>query len=319
MIPRKLICVFLFAALLGGCSIHPLPEDATQLRSEDILKVFRCGMRDALLRRAVNAVGRPGRERDQDIGEKLGKGKISFSEARRLVRTPDLKEVLDRYAGATILYDFNLQMTENNDASGAAGIARPFAGGSDTIGFSIVSNHQRQNVITFTSRDIFERLMDGLPEGYCAEIPTNPNYDYPISGTTKLDQVAISFLNLNQSGNLVGPRDSKDSANTPSIAHELTFTTKKSAGLTPGFTYNVLGRVFELASASGTFATGREDVHRVTLVLALPSPGSKPTPRTLAESDQAARDRLQQSRLDSDRLTLQSIGNSLSRRGLFIP
>src|SRR5947208_1231572 len=41
------IATVLAASLMAGCAIHPVPEDVTGLRTEDIVKQIRCETRDA--------------------------------------------------------------------------------------------------------------------------------------------------------------------------------------------------------------------------------------------------------------------------------
>ncbi|SFJ38522.1 hypothetical protein [Methylobacterium brachiatum] len=309
---RAFLATLASALQLGACSTHPLPEDVTAVPSEGIVAIFRCEMREAVRHRILNAVRR--RPVDAHLADALQRGELSYRDLRKSVRDPGLLAVLNRYAGATILFDFSLTMTEKNDISGTATLTRPFTRGTDTIGFALVDNHQRQNIRTHTSRDTFEGVLVYVDDVYCKDRPTVPNFDYPIAGRpSRLDEMVTTFLNLNQSGNLVG----KEKLDTPTMADDLQFTTKKMAGITPGFTYSPMGRIFELAGASGSLSASREDLHRVTIVLALPPPGSKPTPLTLAETDQLARDRLALAQQNRTYVTIEKIGNSLSDFGFF--
>ncbi|MET7244522.1 hypothetical protein ABZT49_14255 [Methylobacterium sp. EM32] len=291
----------------GGCSIHPLPQDVTGSDTYEIVQKFRCEVRSAVLIRLTRGIIRyEGEERARDIFQGIGNGRIKWADIRKHLKSRFLLDAIDRYSGSTILYDFSLTMAEKNIMSGGPTLTRPFTRGSDTIGISLSTDNERQNLRTFTIRDSFEKVIIDLEQD-CPQAPPPQNFDYPIAGSTRIEETIKTFLDLNESGNL----SIKAGIETPTLSDELLFTTKKGATINPGFTYTPIGRIFEISALAGKFDVNREDIHKVTLVLALPKPGSKPTPPTIAETLLAAEQRLALSKQSSVDLSLQRIGDRL--------
>jgi hypothetical protein len=205
-------------------------------------------------------------------------------------------------------------MSEANNLSGEIGLARPLSRGSRTIGFALSTDHIRQNTRTFTIDDTFERLLDLNEQDYCessASDPTYtnmPDYDYPVAGQTRLDETLRTFLDLNQSGNLgTKPNGSQ----TPTLTDDLQFTTKYSGSVSPGYSFNLLGPAFEISNALGKYETSREDLHRVTIVLALPPKGAKPTALTIAETRQQAQQALAKAYNNRNQISLERIADRI--------
>ena len=297
--------------LVGGWSIQPLPQDYAGLDTYGIVAQIRCEMRSVLKRRVVNAVAR--REKDEKLANKVEDGSLPLSQLIRQIKDKDLKGVLEQYAGATILYDFSLNMTETDSATGGAGLTRPFTRGSDVVGFSVASDHKRQNTRTFVIEDTFEKLLTLTSDSYCSNYVDAPNYNYPVTGRTRLEDTVLTFLDLNQSGNLgTKPNGPK----TPTITDDLQFTTKYVANVSPGFTVSPLGGFFQVTSANGKVESSREDLHRVTIVLAMPQASNQPVANTLAESRSLAQAALQNANDNRTRVSIDRIADRFSPSGL---
>jgi hypothetical protein len=295
------------AVCSAGCSIHPVPQDVTGLDTYAIVAQVRCEVRDALKTYVDGALRR--RPSEAYLADELKDGKITYKELPARIKDPDLRGVLQQYAGAAVAYDFSLDMTESNNVSGNATLMRPFTRGSDTIGFTVGSDHKRENTRTFTIDDTFERLLGVVPAEYCANVVQTPNYNYPIAGKTRLADTVGTFLDLNQSGNLGmkvgGPK-------TPTLTDDLQFTTTYTGSLSPGFTFTPIGRAFSWSSVGGKLDATRSDIHRVTIALAMPETGKKVTPLTIAESRQEARNALINASNNRFQVYVQKISNGFT-------
>lgn len=291
----------------AGCSIVPVPQDVLPIDTYGIVAQFRCEMRDVLKTRVINSLEK--RPDTAHLAQSLKDGTLPFANLISKIQNKDVKGVFEQYAGATILYDFSLNMTEINNVSGGIALTRPLTRGSDAIGITLASDHKRQNTRTFTIDDSFEKLLTYLPADYCKNTVSEPNYNYPIAGRTRLEDTVLTFLDLNQSGNLgtkpAGPK-------TPTLTDDLQFTTKYSGNLSPGFTSIPFDKILQLTGANGKLDSSREDLHRVTIVLSLPPVGYKPTPLTIAESRAQAELALLNSNRNRTEIAIQSISGNLA-------
>ncbi|MET3414018.1 hypothetical protein [Methylobacterium sp. 1030] len=305
----------------GGCAIQPLPQDVTPLNTYWIVAQVRCEVRNALKHSVEYALSR----RDEDahlIGE-LENRTTRWADLIKTVRNPILKEVLLRYAAASIGYDFSLDMTEDQNFTGGATLTRPITRGTQVIGFNVGSDHKRQNTRTFTIEDTFEGLLLGLDDElrpgekgydkqYCTMYYTDqPNYNYPITGQTRIADTVSTFLSLNQSGDL--SKSSKAGApKTPSLTDDMQFTTSYNGSISPGSTFTPLGRVLALTGATAKFDNTRTDIHRVTLALAMPEKVDKPLKKLQEQSRNEVHAALTIASANRSQLDLQKISNSLS-------
>jgi hypothetical protein len=94
----------------------------------------------------------------------------------------------------------------------------------------------------------------------------------PIAGRIGVDELVKSFIELTLFANLAGTK--ADPGGLPTMADELTFTTTLDASATPRVEFAPLGRAFQLANASLTGAVKREDIHKVTVGLAISTGGA---------------------------------------------
>lgn len=304
------LCFAIIAVLAlsgGGCAIHPTPDDVTPLDTYAIVAQVRCEVRQAL--RAYIDIALRKRPEDAHLAEDLLNGAISYDQLLGKIRNPDLKGVFLQYAAATIGYDFSLDMTEANNVSGNATLTRPFVRGADTIGFTIGSGHKRENTRTFTIDDTFVKLLTADLVAYCANTADTPNYNYPITGKTRLSDTVGTFLDLNQSGNL-GMK--KGGPKTPTLTDDLQFTTSYAGSIAPGFTYTPVGRIFAWTGVGGKIENSRSDLHRVTVALAMPEKGTKSTAKALEESRQEVRNALANANNNRFQVNLQKISSGLN-------
>lgn len=305
---RPLACgVILLAGFGGGCSIQPLPSDVTPLDTYAIVTQVRCEVRDALKSYVDGAIRN--RARDYQLADDLKDGSLSYKDLISRVKDPDLKGVLLKYAGAVVGYDFSLDMTESNNATANATLMRPFTRGSDTFGFTVGSDHKRENTRTFRIEDTFINLLTVVPSKYCSGVNKEPNYNYPITGKTRLADTVGTFLDLNQSGNLAmkpgGPK-------TPTLTDDLQFTTSYTGRFSPGFTFTPLGRALSWSSFGGKLDSTRQDIHRVTIALAMPEGGEKSVERALAASRAEVRGALENASNNRFQVYVQKISNGIS-------
>jgi hypothetical protein len=161
--------------------------------------------------------------------------------------------------------------------------------GTVRLGVSAQSDLSRGNTRTFRIVDNFEFLSTLLPESYCDPRShaihagrQQQNWVYPITGSLQMTELIGAFLNLNQSGNLIGMWDaSAAEQEIPTIVDVMEFTTKFTGGATPSVELTPKGKRFGVSKARFTTHNEREDYHRLRIIVKLPA--KEWIPRTIAE------------------------------------
>ena len=153
------------AAGLSACSMHPLPDDVSQVSTVDIVKSIRC---EALA------------------------GLESFRPEEMSRAAPIIKATM-------IGYDFMFDITESNGANGA-GPNHSFLtftkGDKRKLDLTANATLQRHNLRRFT---VIEPLADVAKDenrAICADRTTRANWTYPITGTIGMDEVVRTYLKL---------------------------------------------------------------------------------------------------------------------------
>ena len=206
--------------------------------------------------------------------------------------------VFERYNGGVIAYEFMFDITENNAHELRFDLLKIVSRGTLSAGVGGGSVLNRKSIRDFMIADNFEDLITLFDERYCgpgSENGTRPedrqtdNIVYPVVGALGLRELVGAFLNLNQSGNLVGlPNSPADVALLPTISEKMQFTTTFSGGGAAGFTrQNDDRRILRLEKASFTTVSSRADYHTLRMVLKLPLETAART-RTIAEQRLAA-------------------------------
>ena len=238
----RLLVIGVLGVGTAGCSIRPLPEDVTGYDTVQIVSKVRCEVRDALRSYVIGAFSRPERvSRYSALVATLEDPSFDWSQLRSEFKRhnvdPGTLAVFERYNGGAIAYEFSLDIKEKNANAANVDFLSTLTNGNINLGLHASSDLLRGNKRTFRSVDNFEFLTTIVPERYCAPssdfpIHTNrnqKNYLYPITGSLKLAELIGAFLNLNQSGNLVG-LDEPGKDLIPTISDTIGFTTKTHCG-----------------------------------------------------------------------------------------
>ena len=162
------------------------------------------------------------------------------------------------YRTASIAYEFEFDITENNVAGAGAVFAWPFtAGGSFGLDAGGSVDRTRANVRNIRITDRF----DELRAMRCDAPPPRIDALYPVVGDIGTYEVVRTFIALQQADN---PRV----GDVFTFSDKLRFTTVLQGHLTPTLTLVPLADQFRLAQVNGTLSGLRRDIHAVTLTLA---------------------------------------------------
>ena len=296
-----LIGLYALALNLVGCSVHPLPEQVTGFNTVQIVAKVRCEVRDGIRAYVLGALRDPQRAayfpRANDLADRLDGDDSQWRRLRPLLKEygadPITMKVFERYNGGAIAYEFIFNGTENNRQSGSLDILRTFTSGALTGSINASSTFDRNNIRNFSISDNFEDLTTLVDALYCGPASLNgtepehrarPNILYPVVGALGLQELVGAFLNLNQSGNLVGLSNAPATAALlPTISETMKFTTTITGGGSVGFAATTSTRPdLRLAKASLASLNSREDIHTLRIVIKLPLEGKEQT-RTIAE------------------------------------
>ena len=198
-------------ACLSGCAIHPDTEDF----SRDILPVIvhkvRCEAQDSILK-VIPGPGHP---------------------------------LMD----TVIVYEFEFELTENNDASVGGAFVIPINWGALTIGYSAGGARERQTTQKVKFADEFNEIV----KLDCGPLPRR-NYKYPITG-------AIGLITTFE--NYVTMAHAKKGDDLQDFTDEIKFTTTLSASLKPSV--ELAPRVGRKISVDAELSVQRKDQHKVVL------------------------------------------------------
>jgi hypothetical protein len=267
-------------SLLTGCAIHPVPENVTGVNTVDIVKQIRCETREALTdiikeklkdwaERGSAEAGVLLRQYESDpdsianFHPRLFPGP-SYVEVRRLINV---------FAETGIAYNFDLQMTENNDLTTDISLLRPVVTPKFTLGIGAGALRKRANFRTFTVTDTFGFLVTQLNrknrygEHYCDGKIVWKNYIYPIAGHIGVRKTVRTFIELTVFGGLAGPAAKPEGP--PTMVDKLTFTTVVNISASPKFEFTPVGDHLQLATAGFKASADRTDRHEVAIGLAI--------------------------------------------------
>jgi hypothetical protein len=218
------------AAVLSGCSIHPLPGDIPRVSTADVVERIRCEAQEGLRSFPSN--------------------------------DPQIKKIIQ---GTSIGYEFSFVITEDNTApSGQLTFHRPdVAGGSFMLDVKPAATLQRMNTRAF----ILLEDLTTLNRASCSPEATRANWAYPITGETGMAEVIQTYIKLQMLAGL--KPEAIPHITFPTVFSDaLAFTTDWSAGTTATLQLNTVTGSFRLEKASITGTASRKDMHNVTVALA---------------------------------------------------
>jgi hypothetical protein len=269
--------VAVFAALLlfSGCAIHPLPEDVTGVSTYQIVRQIRCEARDTIRKDVITWLGRLNSSRAQSLAAQYQENPASISNfSPKLFNTPDLvsvRAVVQLFYDTGIAYNFDLDMTEDNNLTGGASFQKPYSNAKLTFGPTATANRKRDNERIFTVTDTFSYLLTKVPEQYCNGYVVEANYIYPIAGRVGVDKIVDDFIDLTLFADLAGTKDKP--AGPPTMVDQLAFTTVISASVNPMVVFTPVTSALNITNASLTGLADRTDTHKVAIALAIATSG----------------------------------------------
>lgn len=156
-------------------------------------------------------------------------------------------------------YNFSFTITENNNVGAGSKFTLPFSNGRFILDLGVGEDKQRQSERKFFIADAFSTFgkKDGFRDlrGRPVHCPADGkvNWRYPITGNIGLDEVVKTFVELG------APAKFSD---------VLVFTTKFSGSVSPKVELSAVRDVFRLTELSGSMKADRQDIHKVTIILA---------------------------------------------------
>lgn len=271
----RLITCAAAVALLAGCAIRPLPKHVTGYSTFDIVQKIRCEFRDALRTELVYRLEKANYE---TIADKLKNKKMSFSYFTK-EGVNDLSKQdqagFDAYRWGRVGYDFEFEISEENNLGGGIDFAEALTEGTFTLGFTGANNRSRKNKRVFRIIDSFYHLLiegeDDPDKSMCRMFDPSepPNHMYPITGKLNLHETLSTFVKIRENALLVGA--TPDTINVPVLTDEITFTTELTGDVSPAVKLNPTGPGLELSAANLKFESTRKDVHKLTLAITLPA------------------------------------------------
>jgi len=273
---RIVVACLLAGAFFGGCSIHPLPENVTGVSTPDIVRNVRCEARNSIRGKIIAVLGQvQGDPAALKYAQLLKDNPDLWLKFNDRWFSPPVTAALRRYEQAGVAYNFSLNMTEVNNLDPTIDLTNPVSFGTFTSSITGGVDRSRENARTFTITDTWLKLITTLDETYCAKYAHIDNYMYPITGRVGIDEMIDTFVDLAEFDNLAPPSGS--TGKPPTMADDLTFTTKLSLGGTPKVVFTPFAKGLSVADASLSTTFSRQDVHEVTVGLSMPLPAkSKP-------------------------------------------
>jgi len=267
--------------LIAGCAIHPVPEDVTGVNTTDIVKQIRCETRQALvdiIKEKLNDWAEKGSLEAEALLRKYEEEPDSIADFHpRLLPGPrhvEIRREIILFAETGVAYNFDLQMTENNDLTTDINLVKPITNPNFTLGINAGALRGRTNQRTFTTTDTFGYLVTRLNrrnrynKHYCDGKIVISNYVYPIAGHVGVEKTIRTLVNLIVFGALGGPA-AQQGKGPPTLVDKLTFTTKVNVSATPKVEFSPVGDSFQLANASVKGSVDRTDRHEVAIGLAI--------------------------------------------------
>ena len=296
----RVIGPFAAALSVAGCAIHPLPENVTLYDTNNIVFHIRCEARDAIKNATIKYLLNPSQpfsEATRNEGRKLSEGgKPDDLDLRRLDPRP--RFFLTKYQATAIAYDFTFDITEDNAAGANVNFLSQITHGTFGLTAGVTTDRQRETIRNFRVTDTFGglRRLSGC-EG--PDTITAGNYIYPITGRVGLEEMVMTFVNLNEHENLSPPpsksaelksadmafaaadaltpakKAAKKPATAPAkvalLADTFNFTTTITGTLTPTLTITPVAHLsrLNLTQATMPLSTSRKDVHKLVVAMSV--------------------------------------------------
>lgn len=266
----------------GGCSIRPIPENFSGLSTYNVVNRIRCEARTAIKERTVRLLDESKDAYAKQLALKLDENPRLFAKTSFKGLPKETRDLLDKYDGTGVAFDFTFTMAEGSGASVGLGLLDPFFRGSVAASLSAGASVARSNVRNFRVTDTFRGLLND-PGLQCAGEDKPGNFAYPITGRVGVAEIVESFLDLNEVHRLQ-VRGDKVSL----FADTMTFTTTLTAGANPKVVLSPVGRGPQITEAPFGFSASRSDIHSLIVSISLPDNPRVIRPQTSAEQRASA-------------------------------
>jgi hypothetical protein len=262
----------ILAAGLGGCSLYPIPDDVSPFRTEQIVRYGRCEVRQAVLDHMIRRGMITEQMTTKDIGSLIEATKKK-EKANPKSLTENENQLL-RLTKVAIVYSYDFNITEKNNASAGAGFRFPWSTGVLDAGGSAALDLTRVGSRVFGTEDDWDELI--TKSSLCDQQPWHrpANVLYPLTGSIGFDsltgsigvgRVVETFIDIDLQG---GAKDN--------FVDTLTFTTSVSGDANASVKLDPVPEKFRLVSANAAIGASRLDTHKLTVSLAFPQPAPIP-------------------------------------------
>jgi hypothetical protein len=278
----------LAAACLSSCTaVHPLPDDYADTTVMIVRKV-RCEARDAVTGAILRYLKiAPDKDKINHSYIKKFESK-SPPDITTVIRGKDITEdawdYLNKYYNGAIAYDFELDITNENERAAGIGIFDGYRGGArfydlgggvkqtnqakrqfkivDSVA-SLMGLHTETIVSVDTSAD--DKLKVHV-HGYC-DLLSGEKKSYPITGDIGMKETVATFVSLYDSA-AFHPIGDDDKLSR--FTDELVFTTITSGRFNPKIQVNPVSGDYASPGVSLTNNASRTDKHKVVVAIEIP-------------------------------------------------
>ena len=186
-----------------------------------------------------------------------------------------VKDFAPGYAKAAIAYEFNIDITEKNNAAATGTLTYPFLNGG-MFSLNLTDPTQIQKTRKAVRNFRIVNSFDDAKGAECLGPTPNKNIVYPISGDIGAYELVKTFIQLAQASTY----DFDDPGKIPKLkpvpkgetfvfADTLQFTTTfRFVGVTPALKLNPVKGRARVTDASADFRVQRIDMHSVTIAVA---------------------------------------------------
>jgi hypothetical protein len=263
----------IFAAGLGGCALHPIPDDVSPFRTEDIVRYGRCEVRDALFNYMIRRGIVSAHDNPEQLATRIKKAREFEKKLKKAKKDPSTEEEINvvklaRLSKVGVAYSFDFNITETNKAGADAGFRLPSLTNVLDVGAAGALDLTRNGSRVFGTEDSWDDLI--VNALLCKDVtgPRPANVVYPLTGSLGFDpptgsigvgRVVETFIDIDDQG---GAKDN--------FVDTLTFTTLASAGANASLKLDPVPNQFRLVSATAAVGASRLDIHKLTVSLAFP-------------------------------------------------
>lgn len=261
------ICIFTVS-----CSTLPVVEETTGFTAADIARKVRCELRDAIEDKVAVWIAQAFPD-DAYVNEIVPLLKYDAITLRGVdeKRLPSEARIYIAYFMKTaVAYDFNLGISETNDADAGLDLIGILTGNTIKLGVSSGVNRIREHEQSFYIVETFKHLTKEVNDDFCDAkrkpdfFNNSPNIAYPIAGRINIKKPLDEFVDLSLFASL---SNKKASDGPPTLTSAITFTTKIYGNATPE-----IAALPALTKASLSAKNSRQDIHKVVVAFSIPEP-----------------------------------------------